>query len=216
MRVGTHAGKRVTALLTDMEAPLGVAVGNAVETREALDVLAGGGPADLVACTMALGAEMLVMAGAAATTDAAEARLRAAIASGAAAERAERMIAAQGGDARVVADRGRLVVAPVEVVIAALRRRPFVASVDALTIGLAAVAMGAGRTRADQAVDHTVGILVDAKPGDAVARGQLLARLLVHDARDADAIVPRVSRAFVVADGAGPPRPTVLGRFDAA
>ena len=68
MRVGTRAGKRVTALLTDMEAPLGAAVGNAIETREALALLAGGGPPDLVECTLDLGAEMLVLGGCARTT----------------------------------------------------------------------------------------------------------------------------------------------------
>src|SRR5580704_11975475 len=106
------AGKRVVALLTDMESPLGAAVGNAIETREALDVLAGGGPADLVECTMRLGAEMLVLGGRATSEAEARARLAAAIASGEAARTAERMIQAQGGDPRVVGDRSRLQVAP--------------------------------------------------------------------------------------------------------
>jgi len=121
VRVGTLAGKRVVALLTDMDAPLGVAVGNAIETREALDVLAGGGPADLVECTLRLGAEMLRLAGVASSEAQAMGSLTGAIASGKAARTAERMIEAQGGDPRVVADRTRLSVAAEEIVIASAR-----------------------------------------------------------------------------------------------
>src|SRR4051812_766741 len=106
VRVGTAAGKKVVALLTDMSAPLGRTVGNALETREAIDVLHGKGPADLVECTMALGAEMLRAGGVAATEAEARAKMKSALASGKAAEVMERMIAAQGGDARVVRDTG--------------------------------------------------------------------------------------------------------------
>jgi pyrimidine-nucleoside phosphorylase len=214
VRVGTRAGKKVVALLTDMEAPLGVAVGNAVETREALDVLAGGGPPDLVECTMRLAAEMLVMAGVAKGEEDAGVRLAAAIATGAAAQTAERMIRAQGGDPRVVGDRSRLEVAAEEVVVEAPRDGT-VERVDALGIGLAAVAMGAGRTRADQAVDHTVGIYVDARPGMRVTKGQPLARLRVRTKSDATAVVERVASSFVLGDASPTQRSLVLGRISA-
>jgi pyrimidine-nucleoside phosphorylase len=207
VRVGTRAGKRVVAVLTDMNAPLGVAVGNAIETREALDVLAGGGPADLVECTMKLGAEMLLLGGASSSEADARAKLAAAVASGAAARTAERMIEAQGGDPRVVADRARLEVAPVEVVVEA-PRDGYIVGVDALAIGLAAVAMGAGRTRADQSVDHGVGLLVEAKPGARVVRGQPLARILVRTAEDAAPIGDRVASALTIGDA--PPKQQVL------
>jgi pyrimidine-nucleoside phosphorylase len=214
VRVGTSAGKRVVGLLTDMESPLGAAVGNAIETREALDVLAGGGPADLVECTLRLGAEMLVMGGVAAGESDARAALLKAIATGSASATAERMIQAQGGDARVVADRSRLEVASQELVVEA-PRDGFLTQVDALAIGLAGVAMGAGRTRADQAVDHAVGILVEAKPGARVSRGQPLARVLVRTRDEAAAaIAARVAGAFVVGDAPPPHRPLLLGRVD--
>jgi pyrimidine-nucleoside phosphorylase len=212
VRVGTRAGKKVVALLTDMEAPLGVAVGNAVETREALDVLAGEGPPDLVECTMRLAAEMLVMGGVAKGEEDARARLAAAITTGAAAKTAERMIHAQGGDPRVVAERTRLEVAREEVVVEA-PRDGVVERVDALGIGLAAVAMGAGRARADQAVDHAVGIYVDARPGARVSRGQPLARLRVRSRGDASAIVERVASSFVLGDAPAAQRPLVIGRI---
>jgi len=213
VRVGTLAGKRVVALLTEMDAPLGVAVGNAVETREALDVLAGGGPPDVIECTLRLGAEMLRLAGVAKDEATALASLKGAISSGQAARKAERMIEAQGGDPRVVSDRSRLAVAREEIVVES-PRDGYVAQVDALTIGLAAVAMGAGRTRADQAVDHAVGIFIEKKPGAHVARGEPLARLRVRDASSSRLIAERVTMAFAIADAPPANRPLVLDRVE--
>ena len=117
VRVGTRAGKKVVALLTSMDAPLGIAVGNANETREAIEVLHGGGPADVVACTLALGAEMVVLGGKAADLADGRRRLEGAIARGDGARVFERMIEAQGGDPGVVADPARLEVAGVEVAV---------------------------------------------------------------------------------------------------
>jgi pyrimidine-nucleoside phosphorylase len=213
VRAGAAAHKRVVALVTDMDAPLGVAVGNAVETREALAVLAGGAPPDVVECVLRLGAEMLVLAGAAGSPADARATLEGAITSGAGARTAERMIEAQGGNPRVVADRALLEVAREEVVVEAAGDG-FVQRVDALGIGLAAVAMGAGRTRADQEVDPAVGILVEGKPGDRVARGQALARVLLRSRRSADDIVERVRAAFTVGDAPVTTRPLVLDRVE--
>jgi pyrimidine-nucleoside phosphorylase len=219
VRVATRAGKKAVALLTDMEAPLGRAVGNATETREALDVLAGGGPPDVVECTLRLGEEMLVLGGKATTASDARVLLERALATGAAARTAERMIEAQGGDPRVVADRSRLEVAPHEVVLDAPRDAT-VTQVDALAIGLAAVALGAGRTRADQSVDPAVGILVEKKPGDAVRRGEPLARVLLRSPGDAhvSGIMDRLRAAFVLVEGlvtvaSMSSRPLVLDRI---
>jgi len=212
--VGTAAGKRVTALLTDMEAPLGRAVGNANETREAIEVLHGRGPEDLVECTLALGSEMLRLGGVAQTDAAAREALRAAIASGAAARTMERMIEAQGGDPRVVAEPSRLADADVVTEI----RAPadgWVTRVDALEIGLAAVALGAGRTRADQAVDPAVGIEIAAPRGAKVARGDLLAKVYSRTVESAGAIAGRVGAAFSVAENEPAAPPLVLERIGA-
>jgi len=214
VRVAGGAGKGAVALLTDMDAPLGVAVGNAVETREALDLLAGGGPPDLVECTVRLGTEMLLLGGAAHTEPDARAKLDKAIQSGLAARTAERMIEAQGGDPRVVADRTRIPVAGEEVIIEA-PSDGFVVGIDALGIGLAAVSMGAGRTRADQSVDHGVGILIEAKPCARVSRGEPLARLLARR-RDVESIAQRVRAAFTIGDTPPGPRPLLRGRISAA
>jgi pyrimidine-nucleoside phosphorylase len=211
VRVGTRAGKRVVALLTRMDDPLGLAIGNANETAEAIEVLHGRGPSDLVECTLALGAEMLRIGGVASTDDEARAQLKAAIASGKAASVMERMIEGHGGDPRVVADPSRLAIAPVRVEIRA-ERAGFVGAIDALELGLSAVGMGAGRTRADQAVDHGVGIDLVKKPGDAVAAGDVLATVSV---RSADAApTERITRAFRITDERPELGPLVVARLD--
>ncbi len=203
VRVGTAAGKRVSALLTRMDQPLGLTIGNAVETREAIDLLHGRGPADLVECTLALGAEMLRLGGVAASDDEGKAALGRAIADGSGARVMERMIAAQGGDPAVVNDVSRLPAAKERVPIAA-PRAGIVTAIDALELGLTAVAMGAGRTRADQPVDPAVGIELAAKIGDRVEAGAPLGWLHVHGEDDAARWRPRVAAAFSLGDAAPP------------
>jgi len=212
VRVGTRAGKKVVAVLTRMDAPLGRTVGNANETREALEVLHGKGPADLVECTMVLGAEMLVLGGKAKDTTEATSKLREAIANGSAVRVMEKMVDAQGGDAKVVADPSLLVVAK-EIVEVRSPRAGFVADIDALAIGLAGVAMGAGRTRADQKVDPTVGIEIDAKPGETVQVGQVVARIFVRTRSAADHVLERVAGAFSYDDAAPESKPLVIDRL---
>ena len=214
VRVGTRAGKKVVAILTRMDVPLGKAVGNANETREAFEVLHGQGPADLVECTLVLGAEMLVLGGRAKDITEATTKLREAIANGAAVRVMERMVEAQGGDPSVVGNPGLLEVAK-EIVEVRAPRAGFVTAVDALAIGLAGVAMGAGRTRADQAVDPAVGIELDAKPGEAVQVGQVLARLFVRKQSDADALVERIAGAFSFGEKAPEALPLVVTRITA-
>ncbi len=212
VRVGKAAGKQVVALLTDMSTPLGRAVGNSIETREAIEVLQGGGPDDLVECSLALGAEMLVLGKVASSLDDARKTLRDAITSGRGARVFERMIEAQGGDPAVVEDPLRLPRAP-EAVLVPSEADGFVAAIDPLEIGLTAVAMGAGRTRADQQVDHAVGIEILAPRGAGVRRGEPLARLHVRTPAAAEAVLSRVQNAFRVSSAPEPSPPLVLGRI---
>ncbi|MDI1433759.1 thymidine phosphorylase [Polyangium sorediatum] len=212
VRVGKAAGKRVVALLTDMSTVLGRAVGNAIETREAIDVLKGEGPDDLVECTLALGAEMLVLGDAASSIEDAREKLRDAITSGRGARVFERMIEAQGGDPAVVEDPLLLPRAP-ETVLVPSEADGFVAAIDPLEIGLAAVAMGAGRTRADQKVDHAVGIEILTPRGAGVRRGEPLARLHVLRAAGAEAVADRVQSAFRVSSAPEASPPLLLGRI---
>jgi pyrimidine-nucleoside phosphorylase len=210
---GTHAGKKVVAVLTDMSAPLGVAVGNANETREAILVLHDRGPADLRECTLVLAEEMLLLAGRDADRGAARRRLELALADRSALAVFERMVTAQGGDGRVAAEPDRLRVAPAIRVVADVEA--FVREVDSLEIGLAAVSLGAGRTRADQTVDASVGIMVHAKPGARVTPGSLLAEVQTFDAQGAAAVVDRVRAAFRFSPEPTPASPLVRGRVEA-
>jgi pyrimidine-nucleoside phosphorylase len=214
VRVGTEGGKKVAALLTDMNAPLGCAVGNANETREAILVLHGKGPEDLVQCTMELGAEMLRLAGIASGSEEARAELTRARDSGKGLLVFERMVSAQGGDARVVRDPDLLEVAPGVPVLA--RDDGYVASIDALEIGLSAVALGAGRAHADEKVDPAVGLSIEKKPGSRVTRGEPLALIHVRRPVDAAKAFDRVLRAFYVSADPPPPQPLVLGRIESS
>jgi pyrimidine-nucleoside phosphorylase len=201
--VGSAAGKQVSALLTDMSAPLGNAVGNAIETREAIEVLHGNGPDDLIGCTLELGAEMLVLGGVAKDTAEGTAQLEKAITSGEGARVFERMIEAQGGDPSVVSDPSTLPATEHTVEVLA-DGAGVVTGIDALEIGLTGVAMGAGRTRADQEVDHAVGIELSCERGEAVEKDQPLAVLHVHDPSACDAWASRVRGAFTVDPDATP------------
>ena len=205
VRIGTRAGKRVVALITDMSSPLGRCVGNALETREALDLLAGRAPADLLECTVALGEEMLLLARVTKNRRTAREKLMTAIRDGSASRTMERIIEAQGGDPRVVSDPSRLPRAPLVMSVQA-PRSGFVATIDAREIGLSAMALGAGRARAEDPVDPAVGIEILAKPGEAVKKGAPLARL--HVRTPSPAVADQVLRAFRI--GPRPPRPKPL------
>lgn len=213
--VGTRAGKRVVALVTDMGSPIGLTVGNALELREAIDVLRGAGPADTRELTLALGVEMLLLAGIERSSRAARARLERAIADGSGFERLLAMVDAQGGDPRVVEHPERLPRARVELPVPSTRDG-VVTAIDALTLGLASVGLGAGRTRADQAVDPGAGIRITAPIGARVRRGDALAVLHARDARRARAELERVRSAFTVGARAPKKQPDlVLARLGA-
>jgi pyrimidine-nucleoside phosphorylase len=211
VRVGTRAGKKVVALLTDMNAPIGRTIGNALETREAIEVLRGSGPPDTTELTLALGAEMLLVGGAARSAADARRRLVRAIESGAGLERLARMVAAQGGDPRAVEAPDRLPRARQRLPIAAARSG-FVGACDALELGLTSVALGAGRTRADQPIDPAVGIELAVGLGDRIERGQPLAWLHVNEKRGTKPLAERAANAFSIARRAPPPRKLVLER----
>src|SRR6185369_13060983 len=156
--IGNHAGVPTEAIITDMDAPLGAAVGNAVEIGESIDMLAGKGPADLTAVVTHLAARMLVIGGVQPDHEAATACVNDALASGRALETFAKMIDRQGGNARVVEDQSLLPSAPGRELVTA-SRSGFVTRLAAQPIGRAANALGAGRTRVDDDVDRAVGII---------------------------------------------------------
>jgi pyrimidine-nucleoside phosphorylase len=197
--IGRASGVRTEALITAMDAPLGFAVGNALEVIESLEVLKGRGPADLVAVSTELTVRMLLLGGVAADRADAERRVREAIASGAGLERFRRIIETQGGDPRVVDDYRRLPRAPHRQVVAA-GRTGFVAAIDAGLVGRASVALGAGRDRVEDPVDFAVGIVLRLKPGDAVDRGAPLFEVHYRDRARLERALPLLERAVAIAD----------------
>jgi pyrimidine-nucleoside phosphorylase len=212
VRVGTRAGKRVVALLTDMSAPLGRTIGNALETREALEVLHGGGPTDVRELTLTLGAEMLVLGGAVSTTKLAREQLKQAIRSRAGLEVMAKMVKAHGGDARMVRDPSRLPRAPRKIAVLA-PKSGIVRSIDPFELGSIAIALGAGRTRADQAVDPAAGIELTVQRGDRVKKGAPLAWLHAGNRVKLAQLLQRTQSAFELGKNAKPRPNLVLERI---
>ena len=197
--VGRGAGKQVVARLTDMNQPLGQAVGNALEVRESIATLRGEGPADTREITLELAAEMLVLGRACDTLDAARERAAAALDSGAALARFREIVEAQHGDPRVVDDPSRLPSAP-EVRTVVAERRGYLGAVECAEIGRAAVMLGAGRKRVDCVIDPAVGLEVLVAIGDEVEPGQPLARVHTRDGAPTDAAVARFLGALTFTD----------------
>jgi pyrimidine-nucleoside phosphorylase len=208
--IGTAAGVRTEAVITTMDAPLGRAVGNALEVLECIDVLKGGGPADLQAICVELTSRMLVLGGAAADADDARARVKSAVTSGAGLDRLRRIIETQGGDPRVVDDPDRMPAASSRHVVTA-PRPGFVAAIDARLIGRACVTLGAGRDHVEDSVDPGVGIVVLAKPGDSIRAGDGLLELHYGEAARRDAALELLQRAVVIEDAAPPPALMIVG-----
>jgi pyrimidine-nucleoside phosphorylase/thymidine phosphorylase len=208
--LGRRLGLPVRALLTDMDQPLGAAIGNALEVREAIDVLRGGGPADVRALTVRLGAEMLVLGRVARDRHAGARAIEAAIASGAGLDRLRLGVALQGGDPRVVDDPDRLPRARHTRAVRAARAG-VVARVDAGVLGRAATLLGAGRLRKEDRIAPGAGILLHVAVGARVGRGDRLCTIAFDDPARARAAAPLVEAAFRVQDvGAQRPRPLVL------
>jgi pyrimidine-nucleoside phosphorylase len=202
-------GLEATALLTGMDEPLGVAVGNALEVREAIACLRGGGPADLREVTLELCAAAVV--GAKAVT-AAEARrdLEALLDDGSALDRLGRLIERQGGDPLVVDQPERLASAPVVTEFSAADGG-WIERLDAREIGMAAVALGAGRRALGDQIDPAVGFEVLAAVGDRVEPGQPLVRIHARTDADAEGAARRLASAVVLADTRPDRPPLVLG-----
>ena len=202
VRIGNDSGVRTRALITAMDVPLGLAVGNALEVTESVEILAGGGPSDVIELTLILAREMLDIAGI--DADPAEA-----LASGRAMDHWRRMVAAQGGDPD----------APLPVARHATEVRAdadgVVTQMDAFKVGVAAWRLGAGRARKEDVIPAGAGIQLQAKPGDAVRRGDVLMTLLT-DEESRFALAEEMLEGAVVIGPAGSPidrMPLVLERI---
>jgi pyrimidine-nucleoside phosphorylase len=215
IRLGEDRGCPVVALITAMDRPLGRACGNALEVEEAIAALKGEGPPDLMNVTYALGAEMLVLGGVAATHEAARRQMEVAISSGRAADKFRAIIEAQGGNPGVVDDPAVLPQAEAcELYVAP--RRGIVASVEPRAIGRAIIALGGGRSTMEDTVDPTVGFVITARPGDWVEAGEPIATVFARDQAGIAEGTAALRRAITIGDEAERPLPLVSHRVTAA
>ena len=210
--IGTAHRIAVTCELTDMEQPLGYAVGNALEVAEAVATLRGDGPADLRALARLAGAEMLLRGRKARDRRTALARIDRAIADGSGLRKLRELVVAQGGDARMIDDPATLPRAPrIETLRAP--RTAYVSDIAADEIGIASVRLGAGRERMGDPIDHRTGIVLRAKVGDRVERGVAYAEIHCAGRADDRIAIAQVGAAYRWSARAVPRRRLVLGRI---
>jgi thymidine phosphorylase len=202
VQLGQDAGVNTSALLTDMSTPLGLKIGNALEVEESVEVLAGGGPADVVELTVALATEMLRLAG---KTDL---DVAAALKDGRAMDKWRQMISAQGGDpdaALPTAKESHVVTAQAD---------GYLSELDALALGTASWRLGAGRARKEDAVQFGAGITLHAQLGDKVTAGQPLLTLFTDVSERFDRALEAIDGHIQVSKEAQPARKIILDRID--
>jgi pyrimidine-nucleoside phosphorylase len=205
LELGRHAGREVACVLTDMDQPLGNAVGNALEIRETVATLRGEGPPDFTELVLSACAHLLAFSDLGIDEATGRERAAAAVQDGSALAAYERWIAAQGGDPREDALPSAPVVRDVHA-----PRAGHVVAIGAVGVGLAALRLGAGRRTKDDHIDHAVGVVCRKKRGDAVDAGDLLAQVHAGDDDSAARAADEVLAAYTFADEAPPARPIVL------
>ncbi|HXF81943.1 MAG TPA: pyrimidine-nucleoside phosphorylase [bacterium] len=208
VQIGRAVGRQTVAVISDMEQPLGFAVGNAVEVREAIETLRGEGPSDLRELCLALGAEMLALARVARSPEQGRARLEGALSRGEALAKFRELVRAQGGDPEVIDRPGRLPQAPVVAPVPAPAAGS-VAAIDAQAVGLTAMRLGAGRRRKEDAIDPRVGVVLRRKVGDPVRPGEPIADVHAATPEEAARAVSEVQAAYTIAARRPPRRPLV-------
>lgn len=196
--IGTMAGKKTVAVITDMDQPLGRAVGNSLEVREAIDTLRGEGPADFKEVVFALGSQMLMLAGRAADEKEARALMEGVIQDGSALDKFAQFVRAQGGDAAPVYDTSLLPVAGKTLAVTA-KESGYVHRILAEDIGIACMTLGGGRETKESAIDLSVGIILEKKNGDAVSDGEVLATIYGNDDAKMQAAYEKIVHAYEIA-----------------
>ena len=206
--IGTHAGRNVTAVLSGMDEPLGTHVGNALEVKEAVDILAGRAGGDLKKVSLFLGAHMLCASGVTQTMEDAESRLEKALDSGRGLEKLAQMIEAQGGDPRVTEDLSLLPQAPVRR-LAIVRKAGIVTSMDTMRLGYIAQGLGAGRKTKEDVIDPSVGFIMKVRLGDRVRPADPLAEIYAKNDDDYMAAAQAITEAVQITDEEPAPHPLI-------
>lgn len=208
--IGQEVGRKTVAVITDMDQPLGRAIGNALEVKEAIETLRGGGPSDLRELCLTLGAHMVTLAGKAANPAAARARLEELLQNGQALAKFKEMVAAQGGDPRVI-DQPELLPQAQKVIPLLAEQDGYVARIEAEELGIAATMLGAGRETKESKVDLAVGLVVNKKVGEAVAAGEPLVWLHVNEERRLAEVMAKVKAAFTISSQQPAPATLIYG-----
>lgn len=199
--MGEAAGKKTAAVITDMNQPLGKAVGNGLEVMEAIDVLKGCGPEDITELALTLAGLMICAGEKAATPEEGRQMASEALKSGRGLEKLRQFIRGQGGDDGVIQDYGRFPQAAYHRQVVC-ERDGFVESLKARTVGIASQHAGAGRQTKEDSIDLSAGILLKRKVGDAVKKGELLAEVMGNDPKKVELAAEEVKRAFIIRAGA--------------
>jgi len=211
--IGEHFGRRTVGFLTDMNQPLGYAVGNWLEVVESIECLRGREIDDLMELTYVLGGMMVMMGGKAASLEEGVAKCKAVIHSGAAYKKFLEMVRRQGGDVSVIEQpekypRSRFTQDVKSTVSGDLDE------IDPVEVGFVSIMLGAGRTKLDDSIDHKAGIVLKKKVGDSVSRGETLATVYTDNRNVLDAAVHRLERAFVVATEPSISQPLIKKKVD--
>lgn len=206
--IGRDNGVKTMAFITDMEQPLGVAIGNALEVIESLEVLKGRGPRDARDLSVNLAAAMLWLGGLAADARQAEALVREALTSGRALEVFRQIVSQQGGDVAVIDDYSRLPTAPHRHTLTA-SQAGYVTAVHAERVGIGCMLLGAGRENMDQGIDHAVGVTLNVKRGTEVAAGQPVMEIHWRDEKRLQRALPLLESAVEIGAEPPPARPVI-------
>ena len=210
--IGRNMGKKMVALITRMDQPLGRAVGNAIEVIECVECLRGGGPHDLADLSIELAAEMVLMGERANSLEEARALCRAVVADGSALERFRAMVVAQGGNPGFLDDPS-LLPAPRKRIDLHATRNGRVQELAARPIGHATMLLGAGRARVDSTIDPAVGVMLHKKVGDAVREGEALCTLFVNDESRLEEASNLIEGAYQIGDGEVDVLPLIVMRL---
>ena len=206
--IGSHLGRKMAAVISDMNQPLGRAVGNALEVKEAIATLRGEGPADFTELVHTVAAEMLRLGGKAATREEARRLIDAAIADGRALRKFRQFIAAQGGDPAQV-DNPDLLPAAREIVLLESPRAGYVQALNALEVGRAVMMLGGGREKKGEPIDHAVGVIVQKKVGERVEKGEALCEIHVNARSRMDDVVEKLLGAYKIGEERVAPPPLI-------
>lgn len=209
--IGRQLGRRMAAVISDMNQPLGQAVGNALEVWEAIETLRGAGPPDFRQHCLVIANQMLLLAGQVKNSEEGQARLEEALRNGKALEKFRQWVAAQGGDENVADDPARLPQATIIHPLPALRSG-YLAGIDAREIGLAAMLLGAGRAVKGETIDPAVGLVLHKKVGDYANKGEPLLTIHANDEERLAGVEKRLPAAYTWADEP-PPAPALIRRI---